>query len=39
VRGFPALILQHDAKLQPISHGCQPLDAVRAALDRCLPSA
>src|SRR5512139_452123 len=39
VRGFPALILQHDAQLQPISHGCQPLDAVRAVLDRGLPSA
>lgn len=33
VRGFPALILQQDAQLQPIASGCQPLDTVRAALD------
>ncbi|MDO9468497.1 MAG: DsbA family protein [Thiobacillus sp.] len=33
VRGFPALILQLDAQLHAISHGCQPLDTVRAALD------
>jgi len=38
VRGFPALILQQDAQLHPISNGCQPLDAVREALDRSLPS-
>ena len=36
VRGFPALILQRDAQLAPISNGCQPLDAVRAALDAAL---
>lgn len=33
VRGFPALILQRDAQLHPICHGCQPLETVRAALD------
>jgi putative protein-disulfide isomerase len=37
VRGFPALILQQGAQLHPVSHGCQPLDTVRAAIDRCLP--
>jgi putative protein-disulfide isomerase len=36
VRGFPALILQQDAQLHPVSNGCQPLDAVREAIDRCL---
>jgi putative protein-disulfide isomerase len=38
VRGFPALILQQGAQLDAISHGCQPLDTVRAAIDRCLAS-
>lgn len=33
VRGFPALILQQDAQLHTICHGCQPLETVRAALD------
>lgn len=33
VRGFPALILQQDAQLHAICHGCQPLETVRAALD------
>jgi putative protein-disulfide isomerase len=33
VRGFPALILQQDTQLHPICNGCQPLDAVRAAID------
>ena len=33
VRGFPALILQRDAQLHAICHGCQPLETVRAALD------
>lgn len=33
VRGFPTLILQQDAQLQPIASGCQSLDAVRAALE------
>ncbi|MFN3749833.1 MAG: DsbA family protein [Thiobacillus sp.] len=33
VRGFPTLILQQDAQLQPIASGCQPLDTVRAALE------
>ncbi len=33
VRGFPALILQQDARLTPVASGCQPLDTVRAALD------
>jgi putative protein-disulfide isomerase len=33
VRGFPALILQQDARLTPVSSGCQPLDAVRAAIE------
>jgi putative protein-disulfide isomerase len=36
VRGFPALILQQDARLTPVSSGCQPLDTVRAAIDACL---
>lgn len=36
VRGFPALILQQDAQLHPVSAGCQPLDQVQAAIDRCL---
>ncbi len=36
VRGFPALILQQDAQLLPISNGCQPLDTVRAAIDASL---
>ena len=36
VRGFPALILQQDTQLHPISNGCQPLDTVREAIDRCL---
>jgi putative protein-disulfide isomerase len=33
VRGFPALILQQDSRLTPVSEGCQPLDTVRSALD------
>ncbi|MDP1534828.1 MAG: DsbA family protein, partial [Rubrivivax sp.] len=33
VRGFPALILQQDAQLHAICHGCESLDTVRAALD------
>lgn len=36
VRGFPALILQQDAQLHAVSAGCQPLDQVQAAIDRCL---
>jgi putative protein-disulfide isomerase len=36
VRGFPALILQQDARLQPVSSGCQPLETVRDAIDRYL---
>jgi putative protein-disulfide isomerase len=36
VRGFPALILQQDTQLHPISNGCQPLEVVREAIDRCL---
>jgi putative protein-disulfide isomerase len=36
VRGFPALILQQDAQLHPISNGCQPLETVREAIDRCV---
>lgn len=36
VRGFPSLILQRDAQLTPVSTGCQPLDAVRAAIDAAL---
>ena len=36
VRGFPALILQQDTQLHSVSTGCQPLDTVRAALDRWL---
>lgn len=38
VRGFPALILQQDTRLQPVSDGCQPLDTVHAAIDACLSS-
>jgi len=38
VRGFPALILQREAQLDPISNGCQPLETVRAALTACLPT-
>ena len=33
VRGFPELVLQRDAQLTPVSHGCQPLEAVRAAIE------
>jgi putative protein-disulfide isomerase len=36
VRGFPALILQQDAQLQPLSNGCQPLETVCEAIDRHL---
>jgi len=36
VRGFPALILQQDTRLQTVSSGCQPLETVRAAIDTCL---
>jgi len=33
VRGFPALILQQDTRLQTVCNGCQPLDTVRAAIE------
>ena len=36
VRGFPALIIQQDAQLHPVSNGCQPLEVVRETIDRCL---
>jgi putative protein-disulfide isomerase len=36
VRGFPALIVQRDTQLHPVCNGCQPLDTVRAAIERCL---
>jgi putative protein-disulfide isomerase len=36
VRGFPALILQRDSKIDVVANGCQPLDTVRAELDRLL---
>jgi len=36
VRGFPTLIVQQDTQLHPVCSGCQPLDTVRAAIDRCL---
>lgn len=36
VRGFPALILQRDAQIDTVASGCQPLDSVRAELDRLL---
>ncbi len=36
VRGFPTLIVQQDAHLHTVCTGCQPLDTVRAALERCL---
>ena len=36
VRGFPTLIVQQDARLQTVCSGCQPLDTVRAAIERCL---
>ena len=39
VRGFPTLILQQDVQLTPVSGGCQPLDIVRAAIERCLQPA
>jgi putative protein-disulfide isomerase len=38
VRGFPALILQQDSQLHPVSNGCQPLDTVCAAIDGYLSS-
>ena len=36
VRGFPTLIVQQDAQLQPVCTGWQPLDTVRATIERCL---
>ncbi|MBI3431517.1 MAG: DsbA family protein [Hydrogenophilales bacterium] len=36
VRGFPTLIVQQDAQLDTVCNGCQPLDTVRAAIERCL---
>ena len=36
VTGFPTLILQTSDRLHTVSHGCLPLDTVRAALDRYL---
>ena len=36
VRGFPTLIVQQDAQLHTVCTGCQPLDTVRAAIERCL---
>lgn len=36
VKGFPTLIVQQDAQLHTICTGCQPLDTVRAAIERCL---
>ena len=36
VRGFPALIVQQGAQLHTVCNGCQPLDVVRAAIDRFL---
>ena len=36
VRGFPTLIVQRDTQLHPVCTGCQPLDTVRAAIERCL---
>lgn len=36
VRGFPTLILQQGERLDRISDGCQPLDTVRAELERRL---
>jgi putative protein-disulfide isomerase len=36
VRGFPTLILQQDSQLHPVSVGLQPLDTVRATLERHL---
>jgi putative protein-disulfide isomerase len=39
VHGFPTLILQQDAQLQPVSNGCQPLETVREAIERCLQAA
>lgn len=38
VRGFPALILQQDSQLHPVSNGCQPLGTVCAAIDGYLSS-
>ena len=39
VRGFPTLIVQQDAQLDTVCNGCQPLDTVRAAIERCLQPA
>ena len=36
VQGFPTLIMQQGEQLHPISSGCLPLDAVRAAINTCL---
>ncbi|OZA30441.1 MAG: protein-disulfide isomerase [Hydrogenophilales bacterium 17-61-9] len=36
IRGFPALIIQQGAQLHSVSHGCLPLETVRAAIDRYL---
>jgi putative protein-disulfide isomerase len=36
VRGFPTLILQRGEQLDRIVDGWQPLDSVRAELDRLL---
>lgn len=33
VRGFPALILQLDTQLHPVSSGCESLEAVQGTLD------
>ena len=33
VRGFPALILQQDTQLHPVSSGCESLEAVQGTLD------
>lgn len=36
VRGFPTLIVQQDTQLHTVCNGCQPLETVRAAIERCL---
>lgn len=36
VSGFPTLIVQREARLTPVSQGCQPLEAVREAIEGCL---
>lgn len=36
VRGFPALVMQRNAQIHTVSNGCETLEAVHAAIERCL---